>query len=57
MEALIYFQDVNSTLILQLDFETNLFQMFTDVRVQKLKFKTNTFSGNSKVYTVYLKNS
>lgn len=57
MEALIHFQDVNSTLILQLDFETNLFQMFTDVRVQKLKFKTNTFSGNSKVYTVYLKNS
>lgn len=31
--------------------------MFTDVRVQKLKFKTYTFSGSSKVYIVFLKNS
>ena len=31
--------------------------MFTDVRVQKLKFKTYTFSGSSKVYIVFFKNS
>ena len=27
--------------------------MFTDVRVQKLKFKTHTFSGSSKVYCIF----
>ena len=31
--------------------------MFTDVRVQKLTFKTYTFFGSGKVYTVVSKNS
>lgn len=40
----------------QFGFETNEFQMFTDVRVQKLTFKAHTFFGSSKEYTGLLKN-
>lgn len=50
-------QDGDSTQMSQFGFETNVFQMFTDVRVQKLAFKAYTFFGNSKVYTILLKNS